>query len=224
MANELVELKQEELDDLRGGARTMVDMARKLAAEIVDAVTLDKAATFMLEAKKRMKSVIERLKEPKATARAAYQNWVNLEKELIEPYERIETEIIKPAMARFSMEQERKRRIEEEKLRAEARKREEDARLAEAAELEKQGQRELADAVIAAPVQVAPVVLPKVEQPKGISYRTVWRYRIVDAAKIPREYLCVDEPKLGGVVRSLKDAANIPGVEIYSEQVVAGRV
>lgn len=224
MVQTIVEIDHAELSNLKHDGLSAIENAKKIAHEIKDADTLGLAGKMMLECKARAKAIIERLKKPKANARQDWQNWVDLETELCEPYKRIENDILKPAMAQFTQEQERKRRIEEDRLRAEARKREEDARLQEAAQLEKAGKRELADAVIAAPVIIAPIVLPRVEQPKGISYRTAWRFRIVDQSKIPREYLCVDEQKIGGVVRSLKDATAIPGVEVFSEQVVAGRI
>lgn len=53
---------------------------------------------------------------------------------------------------------------------------------------------------------------------KGFAVRTSWRFRVVDAAAVPREYLCVDERKLGETVRRLKGYTQIPGVEVYAEQ------
>ncbi len=67
---------------------------------------------------------------------------------------------------------------------------------------------------------ISTVVTPKVA---GISTRKQWCFRITDAALVPREYLVIDEKKIGGVVRALKDAANIPGVEAYEEDVIASR-
>ena len=32
---------------------------------------------------------------------------------------------------------------------------------------------------------------------------------------IPREFLCVDEKKLGAHIRAMKDSAKVPGIEIY---------
>lgn len=51
----------------------------------------------------------------------------------------------------------------------------------------------------------------------------VWRHRVVDAALVPREYLCVDESKISHVVKA--GMRTIPGVEVYEEeQVRAGYV
>jgi hypothetical protein len=53
------------------------------------------------------------------------------------------------------------------------------------------------------------------------SLRTTWHHRVVDAAKVPREYLAVHEPSIVAAIRSAttkggKCELRIPGVEIYS--------
>lgn len=133
--------------------------------------------------------------------------------------------IIKPRIAAWSAEQERIRREEEARLREEARKQEEERRLQEAILAEQSGQKDEAEAIIETPVQVAPVVVPKsVPKVAGVNMVKQWKFRIVNPALIPREYLTPDEIKIGGVVRALKDQAHIPGVEVYSvDNVSAGR-
>lgn len=223
MANEMEVIEKQEIEGIRSESSTAIEHAKRLANEIKDAVTLDAAARFMLDAKARIKQIMLRMSPLKKKTRAAWQEVVDLETELLEPYQRIENEIIKPAMSRFTTEQDRLRRIEEEKLRIEAKKREEDERLAAAEALEQRGEKEAADVVLNHTVPIAPIVVPKMEQPKGISYRDVWKFRIVDAARVPREYLVVDEIKIGGVVRALKGDTRIEGVDVYSEKVIAGR-
>ena len=58
---------------------------------------------------------------------------------------------------------------------------------------------------------------------QGISSRAVWRWRVVDAAAVPREYLCVDATKVDAVVKSQQDGARIPGIEVYREEIMAVR-
>lgn len=57
----------------------------------------------------------------------------------------------------------------------------------------------------------------------GISMREKWSWRVVDAAKIPREYLGIDVAKVNEAVRSGKGATAIPGIEVYREDVVVAR-
>ena len=132
--------------------------------------------------------------------------------------------IIKPRMAAWNTEQERIRREEEDRLREIARKQEEERRLKEAVAAEQAGNKEEAEAIIEAPIEAPPVVVQKTT-PKvaGVSFRKKWTFRVTDPLKVPREYLTVDEVKIGGVVRAMEGKINIPGVEVYSEDVVSGR-
>ena len=86
------------------------------------------------------------------------------------------------------------------------------------------GNKEEAAAIMEAPVQAAPVVIPKaVPKVTGMSIRDNWKFRVTNEKLIPREYLKVDEVKIGQVVRALKSSANIPGIETYNEGTVSGR-
>lgn len=73
------------------------------------------------------------------------------------------------------------------------------------------------------PEIIAPLVMgaPKsMETDAGkISYRVDWKAEIVDASKLPREYLIPDEPKINAVVRASRGTIKIPGVRIYSVEV-----
>lgn len=71
-------------------------------------------------------------------------------------------------------------------------------------------------------VHVAPINVAASYRP-GVGMRSVWKFRIVDASKLPREYLTPDETKIGGVVRALKGDCQIEGVEVYEDKVVSGR-
>jgi hypothetical protein len=144
------------------------------------------------------------------------------------------------AIGGFDQEQERLRRAVEQRLLHEQRAREakeaerlrreaEDRQLAEALAATEIGDDDLAEAIVsAAPVvelpPPAPVIVPtKVQAVAGASTRTTWKFRIVNAALIPREYLAVDEAKIGGVVRAMKEAANIPGIEAYPDATTSFR-
>lgn len=119
--------------------------------------------------------------------------------------ERRAAEQLEAQQRREQVEQER---LHQERLDAEAEQRERSAR---ADTLEQR----------AATVTAAPTIhAPKV---KGVSTRQVWRFEIVDASKVPDQYKIIDEKSIGGVVRSLKERTNIPGVRVYPEDVVSAR-
>lgn len=64
---------------------------------------------------------------------------------------------------------------------------------------------------------ITPVVASKVSNIEGIKVRKVWKYRIVDANAIPREYLIPNEVMLGQMARATKNTLKVAGVEFYSE-------
>lgn len=79
-----------------------------------------------------------------------------------------------------------------------------------------------------APAMAAPVA-PRVAEPAksvatagggSVGLKPVSKWRLVDAALVPREYLMLDEVKIGKVTRA---GVDIPGIERYEEYVSVGR-
>lgn len=112
--------------------------------------------------------------------------------------------------------------------REEQRQREKDAQIIaekEALEMalqaEAEGDHAAAKAIIEAPIAMPTIVMQKaaVAPSRLTAGREIWSFKIVDATKIPRQYLIPDEKAIGQVVRALKDKINIPGVKAYSEKV-----
>jgi hypothetical protein len=138
---------------------------------------------------------------------------------LIAPYVAIQS-IVKAKRNdyRFRMDQADKKR--EQDLRDLARKQAEDQALAEAAELEKQGEKEAAEFILhkaATAPTPAIVVPPTVQKQAGSTVKKVWTFRIDDPAKIPEQYKIIDESKIRRVVQALGNAHAIPGVTAYQE-------
>jgi hypothetical protein len=127
---------------------------------------------------------------------------------------------VKGLMSNYEQEQERIRLEKQREIEAKLKKEEEDRLLQEAEFLAANGMMEEAEQVIQEPVYTPPVVLPK-ETPKvkGVSFRTIYDFEIVNASLIPRQFLSPDLVKIGGVVRSLKEATQIPGVKVFSRRV-----
>jgi len=73
-----------------------------------------------------------------------------------------------------------------------------------------------------APRAVMTAAVPKITA-AGTSYRTTWKFRIVDLNLVPREYMIPNEQLLGATARTTKGAQTIPGVEFYAEQSIGGR-
>ena len=113
--------------------------------------------------------------------------------------------------------QEAVRREEEHRRNCEAMKAAQDKAESDAELLDAIGDTEAAEAVMTAPVYVAPVIIAPVAKPEGISRVQNWKWRVIDASKIPDSYWILDEVKINGVVRAMKEAAPtaIPGIESY---------
>jgi hypothetical protein len=207
-----------ETNEVESKALSVVDQAK--AVKVVDVESYKFAGELW-------KGIGDMIKEVKATfdpicdaANKAHKAATAKRASFLDPLESVYKNV-KRLMSDYDAEQERIRREEEARLREIERQAEEERRLQEAIALEAQGEQEVAEAVMEAPVYVAPVVLPK-STPKlqgGPVYRTVTKFRVVNELIIPRQFLVPDMVKIGGVVRALKNQANIPGIEIYDERV-----
>lgn len=155
------------------------------------------------------------------------------------------------AVKAYIAEQERQRREEEERLRAEARREQERLEREAAVEAAKAEQlRRQAAAAEAAGKTVeaarlatraehaadraeekaeavnhipVPIVPDARVKTSGLSTREHWTFRVTDIRSIPSEYLMPNEAAIGAVVRALKDRTNIPGIKVYRDDIVTGR-
>lgn len=182
------------------------------------------AADMLLNIKAIQKEIDATFDPIVKKAHEAHKEAVAQKKKVETPLKEAEA-IIKPKMVKYDTEQEAIRRAEEERLRAIALKEEEDRRIAEAAAAEAEGNHDEAEAIVSEPVYVAPVMVQKTTpQVSGVQYRETWTFEVVDINKVPREYLKLDDVRIGGVVRSMKGATNIPGIRAYAvKSVAAGR-
>jgi hypothetical protein len=64
----------------------------------------------------------------------------------------------------------------------------------------------------------AAVLFPQAD---GIQYRSSWKFEIIDESKIPREFMTPNLRMIQGVVLQQKSAAEIPGVRVFEEKIVA---
>lgn len=135
------------------------------------------------------------------------------------------------ALARAQREKEEAARRAEEEARARAAAaKNEEARAAAEAEAEKArkaaaaaaakaaAREEAAEAVAPASVIEVASVAPKV---KGQSVRKTWKARVIEAAKVPREWMVVNQTALDAFARSTKGAVPVAGVEMYEEETLA---
>jgi uncharacterized protein YhaN len=193
---------------------------------------IDSAKAHLDRLRNDMNAYLAPAKEIDDLVSGKAESWKRAEREAAER-ERQRIQMEEQAKARAKAEEERRqaeaaaaeaRKAREKELEAQRKagelKAKEVERLKKIAAEEEAKARELAakqaaETAAAVPeVHVAPAV-PKVA---GIKARVNWKFRIVDASKLPRTYLMADEVRIGQFVRETKKAGEvIPGVEAYSE-------
>ena len=133
--------------------------------------------------------------------------------------------LIKRAMLGYQQEQERKRQEEEARLRkiAEDEQRRRDALAAKQAEKARaRGNEERAQEILEnVPIIPTPVVLKEQPKVKGIATREIWKFRVVNVSLLPREYMLPNGKMLLAFAQATKGTIPVPGVEFYSEEIVA---
>lgn len=220
--------------------------------EIAQAIAIDSPAMYEAAAEElreivtKKKTLDEQRKSITKPLDTAKSNIMDLFRKPIDLLEQAE-QILKKAMGNYSAEQRRiadqqQRRLEAQAAAERERLNKQAAEMAEqAAALEQQAETGTADTtaevldqavVVAAQAEelrtqaamtVAPVVQVATTKAAGVSTRQNWKYEITDASLIPREYLVVDDKKIGGVVRAMKGDTDIPGIRVYPEDTVAAR-
>ena len=112
-------------------------------------------------------------------------------------------------------EEARLRKIEQERLDAEA--------VAKAEALAAEGKTKEAEFVLRDAPIAAPVKLEPVTKIAGTSTRTDYKYEVEDEALIPREYMMPNDKKIGERVRTFGDLHKIPGIRVWAETKVHAR-
>lgn len=197
-------------------ALTAVEQAKGLSIINNEIFLIADAACVGL--KELEKEIIATFKEPKEKAWAAHKSIVAAEAKHLDPVLEAR-KIYKGKMSVWQDEQERIRRIEEDRQRLEAQKVAEEEALRLAQQAQAEGKTEEAEAIIQAPVYVAPVIVPK-ETPKASTViRKIWDFRVVNAQLVPRSYLMVDEVKLRSQAKATGNSIAVPGVEFFQRPI-----
>lgn len=156
----------------------------------------------------------------------AHEHWKNLLADLKEDHEEIDKALVyaNQQLSVYEAEQERIAKLKQAEIDAENKRKTDEEKLQLAELAEKAGDKQLAAEILDAPDEAPPVIVAKdVPKVAGLSYREDWKFEVVHADLIPDEYWIIDEKKIGGVVRALKQTCNIPGIRVYSIKVPIGR-
>lgn len=170
---------------------------------------------------------IERAKEAKRKADEARAALVQEKEKAEEPIKKAEY-IIGRELQGYVEAQEEIARTRREAAEAEARKRAEEDALQAAVEAERLNMPELANRILAEPVQ--PVIsepLPAPPKVEGMAFVESWSGKVVDLralakaaleGRIPLDAIQANEVLIGQTVRALKKNFNWPGVQVSMEK------
>jgi len=182
----------------------------------------DSAIEMIQQVKTRKSEIVEFFKDMKDKAREAWKGIVAKEKSYTDILDEVESlakrKVIayNTAVAEIARkERERLQAIEDKKARVERERLEKEAENLKSPELKQQRLEE------AESVQSNQIVLPVATVPKGTSTRQNWKYRVMDFTLIPREYMIHNDAMLKSIARSTKGASTIPGIEFYPEDSLA---
>jgi len=186
--------------------------------KVTSVQSYEEAIEFGRGVGKLIDSITEFFAPLKRTAKAAHTALCDKEKEALAiPYE-AET-AVDDAIRRYRQIQAQKAKAEAEALQAKLQAEAERDRKEAAEALRRAGEAKAAKQVMAAPVVVEEVEVRK-SAPKvaGVRLRTKWHYEIVDAMKIPREFLTPCESAIRNAVNAGKAECVIAGVRIWSTE------
>lgn len=223
-------MQQTNLQELEKKALGFPEQAQLLG--VTDNVTLSTANDFLLSVKAMQKEINETFDPVIKKAHESHKEAINQKKKHEAPLKEAE-KIVKGSIGSYVAEQERLRLEVEE----EARKEREEA-LREFREAEEENKRKAQEAIEDGNFDEASKILTQ-EKPEfipppapvvseapsleGVAIKKIWKFRVLDIRDVPREYLKVDEVKIGKVVRTFKGEMNIPGIEVYTEDSLAAR-
>lgn len=74
------------------------------------------------------------------------------------------------------------------------------------------------DAIEQAAECVPYIPVQEAAKAKGVASVTVYKWRIVDKAKIPQQFWTLNEKAIDAFVRVAKSTTDIPGIEVYAEE------
>jgi len=185
--------------------------------QVTDQKTLSVAETILVQVKDIIKGVTDYFEDPIAKAHAAHKAILAKKNEALDPLLKAE-KFLKNAVRDYLVEEERKRRAAEEQ-----RKFEQEALLAKLEKERDDEDTKAADETFEKIEEIHAESMKVEELPQmvGVTKKTLIRWRVSNLDLVPRDLLTVDKPKVDEIVKRMKMNAEIPGIEIYEDLIVA---
>lgn len=199
--------------------RVTVSVAETKGLRVTDATSYARAGEHLTGYAALIKEVEAYFRDDKSRAYALWQSQCKKEKAALTVVE-AESLRLRGERQTWKAEQDRVQHAREREAALEAQKLEQARLLAEAALAEQQQQPELAATIVEEALSApAPVVVLPSSVPKDLPKRTLYKWRPINDALIPREFLKRDDLKLNAYAAAMKGAARVPGIEFYTEEI-----
>ena len=185
-------------------------------------ITYENVIQWRNKAVERKKLIEDELGPYVESAHLAHKKAVELRSKVLNPVLQIIT-TIDTNIRSWKREQERKAQEEQDRLRRIAEEKARKEREALEARAEKaiaSGKEEKAEALLEKAEQVeaiVPTVAPNFSKIKGDTTRNLWRAEVIDLSLLPRDYMLPDMQTLNALARAKKSESNIPGVKFICE-------
>lgn len=199
---------------IEASSHSLLEVAKALV--VSNSEQEQRAAGMIVSAKRYIKEAVDAFTPAKSAANTAHKEICALENGLSNPFKQV-IAVLQPKLLDYQQEQERQRQAKEAELREAARRQEEERRLQQAMEAERQGKTAAVEELLAMPIEAPPVIVPKAPTPANVTRLEKWTYRIDDETLIPRKYLIVDARALAATARTQKSKASVPGVKFFDE-------
>ena len=199
--------------------------------QIVTQADYNLANEFGRKIRQSMKTIDDYCDPVIEAAHKAHKAACDQKKALYAPFEAAKKIIDAKQIAWYRAEQ-AKAAEERRKAEEEARKKAEDEALANAQALQDAGMNEAAEEAISQPVVIEKVTVAVPTKAGGESFRDVWKAEVVDlmslvkavaAGQQPLAYLEANMPVLNKAASMFKGTAQIQGVKIVSDTIIARR-
>ena len=215
-----MENKKEEITEtgLQQRAQNALEYVRAL--EVIDQDSLTVANKAIVRIKITKKEIIGFFEEAKSAALATHRAILKKEKLLLEPVLEAE-QVLNPKIRNYLEAERRKREAAEREaaIKEAADKRRADEAMAKAAALEQEGKVDEALDALDEATEIEETrekaVIPETPKVEGMSTTRRWKGTVIDEAKVPREYLTVDQTKINAAIKL--GIREIPGVRIFQD-------
>lgn len=224
--------EDEDEDALKLQALAVKDQVQALAIQTPDEYSV--AGTELVRLRAMRDLAQARVDKIRVPALETYRATLELQKDVITPYNEAEAFLNRGLAAYREQETQLRRNLEAAENRrrqaeaeAEAKRKQDEQKEADAKVAEAQGRPEEAveirqQTLPMAPVRWQPAVMPRdVPKVAGITERArVWKWRAKPGEEhlVPREYLMLNEKALNAAVTTQKALTSIPGIEVWDEE------